>query len=104
MTLDEFRASVAAKAPPAGLGHALQTLWWDARGDWDCAHHCAQQDHERTGSSVHAYLHRKEGDQSNAAGWYRRAGRTAPTGSLEAEWEALARELLQTDRNDPLPI
>lgn len=94
MTLNEFRASVAAPAPPAGMNHALQTLWWDAKGDWNRAHECAQQDHERTGSSVHAYLHRKEGDMRNAAGWYSRAGRTPPEISLDAEWEELARELL----------
>ena len=94
MTLDEFRASVAEPTPPAGMNHALQTLWWDAKGDWNRAHECAQQDHERTGSSVHAYLHRKEGDMRNAAGWYSRAGRTPPETSLDAEWEQLARELL----------
>ena len=94
MTLDEFRASVAKPTPPAGMNHALQTLWWDAKGDWNRAHECAQQDHERTGSSVHAYLHRKEGDMRNAAGWYSRAGRTPPETSLAAEWEELARELL----------
>jgi hypothetical protein len=94
MTLDEFRATIAEPAPPAGLSHALQTLWWDAKGDWNQAHHCAQLDREQTGSSVHGYLHRKEGDMSNAAGWYSRAGRVPPTSSLEAEWEALANELL----------
>ncbi|HUN39748.1 MAG TPA: hypothetical protein VMU81_05620 [Acetobacteraceae bacterium] len=94
MTLDEFRSSVAEPAPPTGMTYALQTLWWDAKGDWNRAHACAQQDHERTGSSVHAYLHRKEGDMRNAAGWYSRAGRTPPETSLDAEWEQLARELL----------
>ena len=94
MTLQEFRTSTAAPAPPDGLSHALQTLWWDAKGDWNSAHHCAQQDEGRTGSSVHAYLHRKEGDMRNAAGWYNRAGRVPPNCSLEAEWESLANELL----------
>jgi hypothetical protein len=94
MTVDEFRASVQAASPPTGLSLALQTLWWDAKGDWDRAHECAQQDHARIGSAVHAYLHRKEGDMNNAGGWYSRAGRTPPTGSLDAEWQALAQELL----------
>jgi hypothetical protein len=44
---------------------------------------------------VHAYLHRKEGDQSNADYWYRRA-RVAPTRvSVDEEWELLARSFLQ---------
>ena len=94
MDLIDFRSSLAQEAPPEELGPALQTLWWDAQGDWNRAHQCAQEDEGPTGSIVHAYLHRKEGDLSNAGYWYRRAGRPPVTGSLEAEWEALARELL----------
>jgi len=94
MTLEEFRTSVTAAVPQETLGYALQTLWWDAKGDWHRAHECAQQDQGQSGSSVHAYLHRKEGDMRNAGGWYSRAGRTPPDISLEAEWEMLARELL----------
>ncbi|MGE0222342.1 MAG: hypothetical protein AB7F35_03515 [Acetobacteraceae bacterium] len=94
MDLTRFRASLAQPSPPEGLSLALQTLWWDAKGDWDTAHACAQKDEGQTGSSVHAYLHRREGDLNNAGYWYRRAGRTPATVSLEEEWEALARELL----------
>jgi hypothetical protein len=66
MDLTQFRATVAQGAPPDGISLALQTLWWDAKGDWDRAHTCAQQDEGKTGSAVHAYLHRKEGDMRNA--------------------------------------
>lgn len=96
MDLNEFRDSIQQSEPPDGMSHALRTLWWDAKGDWNRAHACAQQDRDQTGSSVHAYLHRKEGDMANAAGWYGRAGRAQPTGSLEEEWEMLARQLLAT--------
>ena len=94
MTIDEFRALVSAPAPPGGSSDALQSLWWDAKGDWDRAHACAQRDPTPSAAGVHAYLHRKAGDMSNAAGWYRRAGRTPPVVSLAAEWESLAQELL----------
>jgi hypothetical protein len=94
MDLTEFRNSLEHANPPEGVSFALRTLWWDAKGDWQRAHACAQQDRTQTGSSVHAYLHRKEGDMSNAAGWYSRAGRAQPTGPLEEEWEMLARQLL----------
>jgi hypothetical protein len=45
---------------------------------------------------VHAYLHRKEGDASNAAYWYRRAGRDVVGRgvSLDDEWSQIATELL----------
>jgi mannose-6-phosphate isomerase-like protein (cupin superfamily) len=94
MDLSEFRATVTQDAPPDGLSFALQTLWWDAKGDWNHAHACAQQDEGKTGSAVHAYLHRKEGDMRNAGGWYSRAGREPATVSLEEEWQALAEEML----------
>jgi hypothetical protein len=42
MTLAEFRATLAAPEPPAGLSEALTALWHDARGDWDAAHRTAQ--------------------------------------------------------------
>jgi hypothetical protein len=75
MTLDEFRQSLMATEPPAGLSLALLGFWWDGKGDWQRAHESAQQDEGVEGSWVHADLHRKEGDQSNAAYWYSRAGK-----------------------------
>ena len=97
MDLTQFRATVAQGAPPEGISFALQTLWWDAKGDWDRAHGCAQQDEGKTGSAVHAYLHRKEGDMRNAGGWYSRAGREPPTVSLDEEWRSLTEEMLALD-------
>ena len=76
MTLDEFRQSLTVTEPPTGLSNALTGLWWDGKGDWTRAHESAQQYEGIEGSWVHAYLHRKEGDQSNAAYRYSR-GRQA---------------------------
>lgn len=73
---------------------ALQALWWDAKGNWDKAHECAQARDDQDGMRVHAYLHRKEGDVSNAGYWYRRAGVTPFIGDLSDEWETLVRSLL----------
>ena len=94
MTLEEFRASAVADAPVSGLSPPLQTLWWEAKGDWKRAHAVAQSDTSRDGSIVHAYLHRVEGDLSNAGYWYGRAGRAPFVGSLVEEWTALASEFL----------
>ena len=94
VTLDEFRHSLAAPAPPAGLGAALEALWRNARGDFDRAHELAQSDEGGDGDWVHAYLHRKEGDSGNAAWWYRKARRVFPVEPLEREWERIARALL----------
>ena len=74
----------------------LQALWWDAKGDWTKAHACAQDARGPDGAAVHAYLHRKEPDLSNARYWYNQAGRTPFSGDLEDEWLALATEFLSS--------
>lgn len=92
--LAEFRESLEADAPPPGLTAALEALWWDAKGDWTRAHERAMAAEDREAAWVHAYLHRKEGDFSNAAYWYRRAGHPVCEGTLESEWEAISFALL----------
>jgi hypothetical protein len=93
MTINEFRKSLEQKIPPS-VPPALRALWHDGKGDWDAAHNAAQAIEDETGAWVHAYLHRKEGDQGNAAYWYRRAGKAVARGALEEEWEAIVTELL----------
>jgi hypothetical protein len=94
MTIDQFRDSLRQSTPPDQLELALAGLWWDAKGDWTKAHESAQQDEGKAGSWVHAYLHRKEGDTSNAAYWYTRAGRRPSQATLEQEWVEIATALL----------
>ena len=94
MTLAAFIASLESTAPPQGLTAPLQALWWDGKGDWEQAHNIAQDIENNTGSWIHAYLHRKEGDRSNAAYWYARAGKSMPFSTLEEEWEHIAAALL----------
>ena len=87
--MEEFAASDGA-----GFSGALLSLWWDAKGDWEKAHVVAQDVGGADGAWVHAYLHRREGDLSNAGYWYRQAGKRVATGDLRVEWEAMVRELL----------
>ena len=94
MTLEQFRGSLKANSPPDDLGLALGGLWWEAKGDWTRAHESAQQDEGPAGSWVHAYLHRKEGDTSNAAYWYSRCGRRPSTASLQDEWNEIVTALI----------
>ena len=94
MDFETYRASVAEAAPPAGFGPAVEALWWEAKGDWQQAHRCAQRQADADGAWVHAYLHRVEGDLRNAAGWYRRAGKPVSEAPLPEVWETIARTLL----------
>ena len=93
MIVDDFLQSLTQGKPPAGVTHALAGLWWDAKSDWTRAHESAQQEEDKDGSWVHAYLHRKEGDQGNAAYWYVRAGKPVCREPLDSEWLSIVREL-----------
>ena len=93
MTLDDFLATLERHSPPQ-LPPLLLALWHEARGDWDMAHHLAQDIDTQDGAWVHAYLHRKEGDVGNAGYWYRRASHPPAQGSLAQEWRDIAAELL----------
>ena len=94
LTYREFQKICAEETPPEGLNKLLTAMWYDFRGDWDTAHSIAQDIPDSNGSRVHAYLHRKEGDQTNASYWYSRAGKPKPAISLEQEWEQIAIVLL----------
>ena len=90
MTFDQFKNSLSSSHPPQGRP-ILVALWHDAKGDWQKAHETVQDVETREAAWIHAYLHRKEGDLNNAEYWYRRAGQSLPQGSLEQEWEMIAR-------------
>lgn len=90
MTFEQFRSTLGSAQPPKGDA-ILTALWFDARGDWQKAHEIVQDLETREAAWIHAYLHRKEGDISNAQYWYRKAGQSLPQGSLEQEWEMIAR-------------
>ena len=94
MNFDEYKGSLQNQSPPSGLSGLLLALWHDAKGDWHESHEIAQDIHSSDGSWIHAYLHRKEGDAGNAAYWYRKAGKPVASGPLDAEWEAIVKELL----------
>lgn len=89
MTPEQFQILLSDPATPQDLPPALMALWWDRRGDWQRAHECAQADDGRDAATVHAYLHRKEGDLPNARYWYERAGSPVATGGLDGEWAGL---------------
>lgn len=96
MNLDTFRGSLNKAAPPDGIDHALQALWWAGKGDWDRAHKVVQahEDDDRC-NWVHAHLHHQEGDLSNAGYWYNKAGKPKSKASVAEEWTELATLLLK---------
>ena len=93
MTFAEFKATFKSSDPPP-VDPALVALWHAGKNEWTRAHEIAQDIDDETGAWVHAYLHRVEGDNSNAAYWYRRAGRPVAREVLEVEFEQIVTELL----------
>ena len=91
-----FIESLEQEVCPNGLEPALQALWYEATGAWDMAHKIVQPLGDVMGARVHAYLHRKEGNEVNARYWHRHAGTVLPEDmSLREEWDSLVRELLE---------
>ena len=82
MTFSDFKHTLDADNRRRSSSPALTALWHDGKGDWEGAHTVAQDITSPDGSWIHAYLHRKEGDPSNAGYWYRRAGK--PVGTRHA--------------------
>src|SRR6266540_3160861 len=102
MTFDEFKKTLTSSKPLDNLSAYLQSLWYDAKDDWNNAHSIIQDIEDlpagrqgRTAAWIHAYLHRKEGDIGNADYWYRRAGKIRPVNSLEKEWSDIVTALLE---------
>lgn len=89
-TNQEFTQRFLASDPDSFHTNAvLLALWYDGNGDWNKAHDQVDQLAGIDAARIHAYLHRKEGDQWNAEYWYRRAGVAVYHGTLEEEWENL---------------
>lgn len=95
MNYDEFISSLSSDQPPQEITPVMKALWYDGKNDWENSHNIAQDIDDKNGSWVHAYLHRKEGDISNARYWYSRAGKNEPHVPLKEEWESLVKYFIQ---------
>ena len=84
------------ESPPTQLTPPQQALWWLKRGnfklgpEWDKAHAiCQTMEGDRAHDLVHALAHWIEGDEANAAYWYRRVG-GGRSASIEQEWQRIS--------------
>ena len=92
LSLDEFKASFSHSNPSEELTTHEKALWFAGKGDWNAAHDIVQDMNDKFSSRIHAFLHRQEGDISNARYWYNRAGANMPALSIDEEWEELFKE------------
>jgi len=94
LTLDQFRKSLRKNKPEPDWSHHVQALWYAGKGDWDKAHEIVQDLPDPVASRIHAFLHRQEGDISNAKYWYAKAGINMPDLTLDEEWNVLVDGLM----------
>ena len=96
MTAAELARSASTDPqPPAGISPSLKAMWLAKAGRWHEAHDLCQEIPGNAGSWIHAWLHREEGDQSNAEYWYARARKPVPPRgkALADEWTEIVTAL-----------
>ena len=74
------------------LSPAFEALAWLYLDELDRAHEVCQTMDDPLGAYLHAIVHRREGDFSNALYWYRRAG--------DEEGARLTRDIEADDRSE----
>jgi hypothetical protein len=94
MTYEEFQSSLTDESPPQDLPPLAAAMWWDAKGDWARAHEIAQELTTADAAWIHAYLHRKEGETSNAAYWYGKAGKPLCLTTFKEEWIEIVQRMI----------
>ena len=94
MQFEEYTKSIDSNYPPESITQFALAMWYDAKGDWEKAHNIIQDMENKTAYHIHAYLHRKEGDNGNAGYWYNKAGTEMPGYSLDKEWEEIVKAVL----------
>lgn len=91
----EFQNTLASNFPQTDWPEALKSLWFEAKGDWEASHNIAQDIQSELGNWIHAYLHRKEGDEWNAGYWYRQANRPFSKLTLDEELKEIVEFVLK---------
>ena len=93
ISLEGFKSSLSRTEPPDDFTEQEKALWFAGKGDWHKAHSIVQDLNDPVSYHIHAFLHRQEGDHSNAGYWCHKAGVKMPDISLDREWEELVSEL-----------
>ena len=85
MQYDDFIILTKESKPSNKLAGVHLAIWYAVKDNWDMAHNIVQDINTETAYWIHAYLHRVEGDISNAYYWYNHAKKEPSLASLESE-------------------
>lgn len=94
ISLEGFKSSLSRAEPPEDFSEQEKALWFAGKGNWEKAHLIVQDLNDPLSYNIHAFLHRQEGDHSNASYWYHKAGIKVPDISLDREWEEIVSNLV----------
>ena len=95
MNYNNFIKLTKESKPPDILSGIELALWYAIKNNWDMAHNIVQDINTNTASWIHAYLHRLEGDLSNANYWYNRAGKKCSTETLQFELNNIIKSIFK---------
>ena len=95
MNYDNFIKLTKESNPSETFSDIQLALWYAMKNNWDMAHKIVQDIDTDTAFWIHAYLHRVEGDLSNANYWYNRANRQVCTESLKTELNNIIKSVFQ---------
>jgi len=85
MNYDNFINLTNESEPSDKLSGIQLAIWYAVKDNWDRAHNLVQDINSKNAYWIHAYLHRVEGDTSNAHYWYNRARMEPFAESLDSE-------------------
>ncbi|MDP9040464.1 MAG: hypothetical protein M3N30_00685 [Bacteroidota bacterium] len=91
---DAFKSSLSLTDPPENISEYARALWYAGKGNWEKAHNIIQEIDDKPSARIHAFLHRQEGDLSNAGYWYKKAGEQIPAVKTDEEWEQLVSQFV----------
>jgi len=93
-TYSAFLETLKNDSPDVDWPVTLKSLWYDSKGNWHTAHEIVDGSEEANAKWVHAYLHRKEGDEWNAKYWYRQANKSLPKITIDEELQEIVEFIL----------
>ena len=99
MQYDDFIIMTKESQPSIKLFGVHLAIWYATKNNWDMAHNVVQNINTEIASWIHAYLHRVEGDMSNANYWYKRNGTEYYIGDPGEELEEIANLMIRSSNS-----
>ncbi len=95
MTNQAWQLSLQQEQAPNTFSSIQKAVWNMAKNNWNKAHQIVQMMFtNKDAARIHAYIHRVEGDNSNASFWYNQAGMPFPQENQQEEFNQLVQDYI----------